>query len=220
MQCLKEREAVLNCAREIYKSGMVTGTWGNVSARVENRELMVITPSGMDYNLLEPPDMVLLDFAGQVVEGQYRPSIEAPMHLSIYHERPEVNAVVHVHSPYAVAFAVARHNIPVILEETAQVVGHEIEVAAYAHCGTRLLADNVLKALGTDKKVVLLANHGLVALGKDMAEALKICYIVEKTAMIALNARILGPVHVLAADDVAILNQSFKSYGQEKVTTK
>lgn len=218
MQYLKEREAVLNCAREIYKSGMVTGTWGNVSTRVENQELMVITPSGMDYNLLEPQDMVLLDFTSEVVEGQYRPSVETPIHLGIYQQRPDVNAVVHVHSPYAVAFAVARQNIPVILEETAQVVGHEIEVAAYAHCGTQSLADNVIQALGTDKKTVLLANHGLVALGRNIAEALKVCYIVEKTAMIALQASTLGSVNALSDEDIAILNQAFKSYGQEKVT--
>ncbi|MGS0764192.1 class II aldolase/adducin family protein [Syntrophomonas curvata] len=216
MQCQPERESVLNCAREIYKSGMVTGTWGNVSVRADNRELMLITPSGMDYSLLEPQDMVLLDFTGKVVEGAYRPSVETPMHLGIYRQRPDVNAVVHVHSPYAVAFAVARRNIPVILEETAQIVGHEIESAAYAHCGTQALADNVIQALGTDRKSVLLANHGLVAVGKDMAEALKVCYIVEKTAMIALRASTLGPIHALSKEDTAILNQNFKSYGQNK----
>lgn len=216
MQCLNERKTVLDCAREIYKSGMVTGTWGNVSARAENRGLIVITPSGMDYNLLEPQDMVLLNFTSEVVEGQYRPSVETPIHLGIYQQRPDVNAVVHVHSPYAVAFAVARRNIPVILEETAQVVGHEIEVAAYAHCGTQTLADNVIQALGSEKKAVLLANHGLVAVGKDIAEALKVCYIVEKTAIIALHATTLGSVNTLSDEDVVILNQNFKSYGQKK----
>jgi len=216
MQYQSEKESVLNCAREIYSSGMVTGTWGNVSVKVENQELMVITPSGMDYNSLEPQDMVLLDFDGKVVEGVYRPSVETPIHMGIYQRRPGVNAVVHVHSPYAVAFSVARRSIPVILEETAQIVGHEIEIAAYAHCGTQSLADNVISALGKDKKAVLLANHGLVALGKDMAEALKVCYIVEKTAMIAIYASTLGSINPLSSEDVAILNQNFKSYGQQK----
>ena len=76
MRYLEERQAVLDCAREIYTSGMVTGTWGNVSVRVTGKKLMVITPSGMDYETLEPEDMVLLDFSGQVVEGKYQPSIE------------------------------------------------------------------------------------------------------------------------------------------------
>jgi L-fuculose-phosphate aldolase len=170
----------------------------------------------MDYSLLEPQDLILLDATGKVVEGSYRPSVETPMHLRIYRQRSDVNAVVHVHSPYAVAYAVARRSIPVILEETAQVVGHEIAVAAYAHCGTQALADNVMQALGSDKKAVLLANHGLVAVGKDMAEALKVCYIVEKTAMIALHASTLGTVQALSDKDIAILNQSFKNYGQKK----
>lgn len=216
MQCQPERKSVLNCAQEIYKSGMVTGTWGNVSVRTDNRELMLITPSGMDYSLLEPQDMVLLDFNGKVVEGAYHPSVETPMHLSIYRQRPDVNAVVHVHSPYALAFAVARRNIPVILEETAQIVGHEIESAAYAHCGTQALADNVIQALGTDRKAVLLANHGLVTVGQDVDEALQVCYIVEKTAMIALRASILGSIHALSNEDTAILNHNFKNYGQKK----
>jgi L-ribulose-5-phosphate 4-epimerase len=216
MQYQMERESVLNSAREIYNSGMVTGTWGNVSAKVKNQELMVITPSGMDYNSLEPQDMVVVDFEGKVVEGSYRPSVETPLHLGIYQKRPDVNAIVHVHSPYAVAFSVARRTIPVILEETAQVVGHEIEIAAYAHCGTQSLADNVISALGKDKRAVLLANHGLVALGKDMAEALKVCYIVEKTAMIAIYASALGSINPLSGEDVAVLNSNFKSYGQQK----
>ncbi len=216
MQYLEERQAVLNCAREIYTSGMVTGTWGNVSVRVADKQLMIITPSGMDYETLEPEDMVLLDFRGQVVEGKYRPSIETSLHLGIYHRRYDINAVVHVHSPYAVAYAVARKNIPVILEETAQVVGHEVEVAAYAHCGSQQLADIAVQALGNNKKALLLANHGLIALGKDMTEALKVSYIVEKTAMISIYASVLGTPHSLSPEDVSFLNQSFKNYGQKK----
>lgn len=216
MQYLEERQAVLKCAREIYKSGMVTGTWGNVSVRVTEKKLMIITPSGMDYETLEAEDMVLLDFNGQVLEGKYRPSIETPLHRGIYQQRSDINAIVHVHSPYAVAFAVARKNIPVILEETAQVVGHEVEVAAYAHCGSQQLADIAVQSLGNNKKALLLANHGLIALGKDIGEALKVSYIVEKTAMISIYASILGTVHSLSGEDISLLNQSFKSYGQKK----
>ncbi len=216
MHYFEERQAVLNCAREIYTSGMVTGTWGNVSVRVADKELMIITPSGMDYATLEPEDMVLLDFNGQVVEGKYRPSIETSLHLGIYKQRSDINAVVHVHSPYAVAFAVARKNIPVILEETAQVIGHEVEVAAYARCGSQQLADIAVQALGEEKKALLLANHGLIALGQDIPEALKICYIVEKTAMISVYASVLGTPHSLFPEDVSFLNQSSKSYGQKK----
>jgi len=213
----EQRRQVLNAAREIFNSHLVAGTWGNVSVRVpEEPGLMVITPSGMDYVTMEEEDLVALDLELKVMEGLYKPSVESQMHARIYRKRQEINAIVHVHAPFASAFAVARKNIPVILEETAQVVGHEIPVAAYAHCGTSQLAENVLKALGNEKKAALLANHGLVAVGADIKEALKICYIAERTAMVAIYAKIMGPPHSLNADDVIYLHRSFKDYGQEK----
>ncbi len=211
------RQQVLNAAREIFDSNLVTGTWGNVSMRAPGEQRLIITPSGMNYAVMEDEDLVVLDFDMKVVEGQYKPSVESPLHTKIYRKRPEINAIVHVHAPFASAFAVARKSIPVILEETAQVVGHEIPVAAYAHCGTGQLADNTLKALGTDKKAVLLANHGLVALGDNIEEAMKVCYITERSAMIAIYAKILGPPHALTVNDVNFLHRSFKDYGQEKI---
>lgn len=215
MNHIKERNEVLAAAREISASGLVSGTWGNVSARIAGKSLMAITPSGMDYDSLNVEDIILLDFEQQVVEGEYQPSVETPLHLKIYKKRPEAMAIAHVHSPYATAFAVARKNIPVVLEETAQAIGHEIGVAAYAHCGTLLLADNVAKALGTNRRAVLLANHGLVAVGETMEKALKICYVAEKTARVAIYARMLGPAHSLSQEDITYLRSSFEHYGQE-----
>ena len=86
----------------------------------------------------------------------------------------------------------------------------------YAHCGSQQLADIAVQTLGNDKKALLLANHGLIALGKDIPEALKVSYIVEKTAMISIYATVLGTPHSLSPEDVSFLNQSFKSYGQKK----
>lgn len=209
------KKQVYETALEIYTSKLVTGTWGNVSARIDESQL-IITPSGMDYNSLEPEDMLVVNMAGQVVEGQYKPSIETPMHIEIYKHRPDINAIVHVHSPYATAFAVAHKPIPVILEETAQVIGHPIKVADYAICGSYELAREVTKCINNNEKAVLLANHGLVALGKDTKEALKICFIAEKTAMIAIYATQLGGVHSLSKDDTLLLNEKFQSYGQHK----
>lgn len=209
------KKQVYETAMEIYTSKLVTGTWGNVSARSENSQL-IITPSGMDYNTLNPEDMLVVNMAGQVVEGEFKPSIETPMHIEIYKHRPDIKAIVHVHSPYATAFAVAHKPIPVILEETAQVIGHPIQVADYAICGSNELAREVTKCINDNEKAVLLANHGLVAFGKDTEEALKICFIAEKTAMIALHAAQLGGVHSLSKEDTAILNEKFKTYGQGK----
>jgi L-fuculose-phosphate aldolase len=212
---LKERKEVMDTAKEIFKANLVSGTWGNVSTRVNGEDLMVVTPSGMNYDSLTVEDMVLIDMQGQVQEGIWKPSMESRLHSRIYTNRPDVGAVVHVHSLFATVFAVAQQNIPVLIEETAQVIGHEIEVAPYAMCGSEELAQNTTERLGQGR-AVLLANHGLIGVGRNTAEALKVCYIAEKTAMIALYARQLGSAIPLPEDDIALLHQSFKNYGQKK----
>ncbi|HZJ84572.1 MAG TPA: class II aldolase/adducin family protein [Syntrophomonadaceae bacterium] len=210
------KDEVYATAIEIYKSNLVMGTWGNVSQRI-NQELFVITPSGMDYDSLSPEDMIIVDKRGEVVAGQYQPSIETRMHIEIYKNRLDVNGIVHVHSPYVTAFAVANQPIPVILEETAQVIGHPIEVAKYALCGSQALAYEVAKCLANQENAVLLANHGLVALGSTLSDALRVCFIAEKTAMIAINAARLGKINSLSKKDILQLHEEFKYYGQTKV---
>jgi L-ribulose-5-phosphate 4-epimerase len=217
MRFLEERRQVLAAAREISQSGMVMGTWGNVSMRCPEPELMLITPSGVDYQLMSMEDMVLLDSSYRIREGSYKPSIETPLHMEIYRNREGVKAIVHVHSIYASSFAVARKSIPVILEETAQVVGHEVPVTEYALCGTQALATAVLDSLGEDRRAVLLANHGLLAAGVSMEDALRICYVVEKTAQIALYAQELGGARTLESAEIVQLYQKFKSYGPSKI---
>lgn len=212
----RERQEVLGAAQEILNAKLVIGTWGNVSRRVQGEDRFVITPSGMEYAKLSPEDMVVMDFDRNVVEGSYRPSIETPMHLAIYSHRPDVGAVVHVHSPYATAFAVANQTIPVILEETAQAIGHAIQVVPYARCGSRRLALEVAETLGEQGRAALLAMHGLVGVGKDMKDALKVCYISEKTAMVALLARQLGPLPSLTEEEIKVFHKGYKSYLQEK----
>lgn len=215
MKYQEERRQVLQTAREILAARMVTGTWGNVSIRVPGEDLLIITPSGMEYEKLKPEDMVLVDFAGQVREGTYRPSVETPMHLAIYQNRTDIKAVVHVHSPYATAFAVAGQAIPVILEETAQAIGHAVEVVPYARCGSKLLASQVVATLGSSGRAVLLAMHGMVGVGEDLKDALKVCYITEKTAMVALLARQLAPLPSLDQKDIEEFRQGYHGYLQE-----
>lgn len=215
MHYLEERRLVMQTAMEISTSGMVTGTWGNVSTRA-GEDQMVITPSGMDYNTMSIEDMVVLNLENAVVEGIYRPSIETPLHTAVYKNRPDVQAIVHVHSIYAAAFAVAGRSIPVVLEESAQALGGEVPVADYARCGTMDLAESVVKALGTDRTAVLMANHGLIGVGKDMKAALRVCHIAEKTARVSIYALLLGSCNSLSPADVQVLNHKFKGYGQNK----
>lgn len=215
MQYLQQRQDVLRAAQTIARTKMVVGTWGNVSVRVPDRPYLLITPSGMKYDTMTIEDIVMVDWSGTTVEGIWKPSVETPTHVRIYQQRSDVNAIVHVHSPYLTAFAVAGLPVPVILEETAQVIGHEIKTAPYAICGTARLADNVVQTLGSGV-AVLMANHGMVGVGRNIEEALRVCYIAEETARIALLAQSLGQVRALDPAEIAKLHRGFAAYGQTK----
>jgi L-fuculose-phosphate aldolase len=252
MDYLEERKQVLAVAKAIFQSGLVMGTWGNVSARCKSREqireqdldqspklnlevnpeqslelspelnpqqdqvMMIITPSGMDYETMDIVDLVQVDAQGQVVQGQFKPSTESALHLAIYRARPLVNAIVHTHSLFATAFAVAGKSLPVILEEMAQVIGHEVQVSPYAPCGTEALAETTVAALSPDKEAVFLANHGLVTLGKTPEEALTKANVVEKACQIYIYAKVLGGSNTIPNEDIHTLQEAFKSYGQKK----
>jgi len=211
-----ERQQVIRIGKEIYQQGLVAGTWGNVSCRLKPDHYFLITPSGMPYESLQPEDLVVMDLEGNIVDGERKPSSEYRLHVRIYKGRPDAGAIVHVHSPWALAYAVAYQPIPVLLEESAQVLGGPVPVARYAHAGTDELAAAACEALGKESKAVLLANHGLVGLGKNLEEALLVCIIAEKTARIGLTARLLGTVNSLSPEDVQYLHQSFRDYGQPK----
>lgn len=215
MRYLKERKEVLDISREIYKEKLVPGTWGNVSQRIKNEPLLLITPSGIDYLTMTMEDIVLLDLDANRIEGQRNPSTETLLHTEIYRQRPDVGAIVHVHSTFASAFAVAAKSIPVILEETAQIIGHAIQVTPYAPCGTTELANQAVQSLG-EGRAVLLANHGLVGVGDDLSSALKVCEIAEKTAMVCVYANSLGQINELGAEEIALLKEKFSHYGQAK----
>lgn len=215
MEHLELRLQIIEKARQMAKSGMVPGTWGNVSGRVPRQTRFLITPSGMEYDQMMPEDLVLMDGQGTVLEGRWKPSTEWRMHAAIYNARPDINAVIHNHSIYATAFAAARQPVPAVTEELAQVVGGPVPVACYEAAGTEELARAVVEALG-DRCAVLLANHGVVAAGSGMEEAWRVSIIVEKTAQIAILARVLGNAHELSTEEIARLRNAFlHSYGQK-----
>ena len=208
------KRELIKTVQQMCDAGLVLGTWGNISARKD--DFFWITPSGMDYQLLTCQDLVKVDLASGKDEGRWRPSSEWRLHAAIYKKRPDCKAIVHTHSVYATAFASARAAVPPIVEEMAQVVGGSVEVAEYALAGSWQLAENAARALGS-KTAVLLANHGLVGVGKNLSEALKVCQIVEKTAQIALLSRVLGPVYTLSADDIRKLRDFYlTAYGPKK----
>jgi L-fuculose-phosphate aldolase len=205
-------EIVTTC-RLMMSAGLVVGTWGNVSQRC-SPESFQITPSGVPYDKLLPEDLVAVDLETGSCSGRLRPSTETPLHAAIYRSRPDVQAIVHAHSPYAAVFAVNRTEIPPLLEEMAQLVGGSVRVAPYAASGSTDLADGAVDAL-QGRAAVLLANHGLVGVGRTLLDALTVCQVVEKSAQVFLWARLSGNPHLLGEQDVLELRRGFlQNYGQ------
>lgn len=213
---LRAQEKVAQLSKKMLQSGLVAGTWGNISTLVPQLGAVVITPSGMDYTTIEPMDMVVLDLHGKVLAGNRKPSSEAPLHLAIYQARPDITGIVHTHSEVATSFAVIRQPIEPVVEDAAMLVGGAVQVAQYALPGTEELAQNVVAALG-ERYAVLMANHGLVGIGKDVDEAFTVCQVVEKCAKIYAWAKTLGQPALLPEQDIAVLAKLYRSsYGQPK----
>jgi L-fuculose-phosphate aldolase len=198
----KEKNLVLETAQKILKKGLVTGTAGNVSLCLppeEGRQLLAITPSSRYYDSLGVDDIQILDFEAHTIEGSLTPSIETALHIGIYRARKNVNAVIHTHSVYASAIAVAGLDIPAILDDQVAFLGGEIKLAEHALAGSREQVVNILAAL-EDRSAVLIPNHGAVGTGRTMREALTACELIEKTARIYLLAMSTGKVNLMPAE--------------------
>ena len=205
-------EIVATC-RVMMSTGLVVGTWGNVSRRC-SPESFQITPSGVPYNELLPEDLVTVNLQTGSCSGRLCPSTETPLHVAIYRSRPDVGAIVHTHSPYAAVFAVNRIEIPPLLEEMAQLMGGSVRVAPYAAPGSAELAEGAVDAL-QGRAAVLLANHGLVGVGHTLRDALTVCQVVEKSAQVFLWAKLSGSPHLLDEQEVQELRRGFlQNYGQ------
>lgn len=182
--------AVLAAAKELLDKGLVEGTSGNVSARQADGTVC-ITPSSVDYRQMTLEDLVVIDAGGAPVSGSRPPSSEKALHLACYAAFPEVGAVIHSHAVHASMFAVARMPLPVAIDEFSVYVGGEVAVTEYAPSGSDEVGVAAVKALA-DRGAALLANHGMVAVGRSPADALHITAVVERTAEIVLGARALG----------------------------
>jgi L-fuculose-phosphate aldolase len=161
-----------------------------VSARLTD-ETVCLTPSSLAYEKMTLDDLVVCDLDGKVVEGDRSPTTEKALHLACYRRYPEVGAVIHSHAEFATMYAVLRQPIPALIEEVVVYVGGDIPVAEYRGTGTDELGDEVASRLH-DRSAVLLANHGMVAVGRDTDEAYHNTALVERTARILWGARLLG----------------------------
>jgi L-fuculose-phosphate aldolase len=185
------RQEMIAACNNLAHLGFFISTWGNISVRVE--EGMLITPSRMDYAQLVPEDIVLISMDGRKLRGERVPSSETALHHLVMTTRPDMGAIVHTHSPYASIIACAQRALPVVVEDMAQIIGGTVHCAPYTPGGRHHeLAEAVTSALGDEAMAVLLANHGVLAGGRTLEEAMTACRVLEKAALLYLHAEMLG----------------------------
>ncbi len=204
------REALAATARETVARGLNAGAAGNVSVRHEQGFL--ITPSGLPGEALTAEQMVHVDLDG-IFHGPLKPSSEWRIHRDIYAARPEVNAVVHAHSPHAVSLACLHRDIPPFHYMVAMAGGKDIPCAQYATFGSQALSDAVLAAL-RGRRACLMANHGLVAVGASLSAALTLALQVEELAAQYWRACLLGTPVLLSDAEMDEVLARFREYGQ------
>jgi L-ribulose-5-phosphate 4-epimerase len=210
----KLRQIVYELHMELPRNGLVAWTSGNLSARDPATNLVVIKPSGVSYDNLSPEKMVILDLAGNIVEGELKPSSDTATHLVIYRERADVFGVVHTHSTFATAFAAVGRPIPPILTAICDEFGAEIPVGGFAPIGNEEIGLEVVRSIGKGR-AILMQNHGVFTIGATPGAAVKTAVMVEDVARTVFYALQLGVPIEIPADMVARLHRRYmEEYGQ------
>ena len=198
----------------IYRAGLVTMHAGNASGIDRKRGLVVIKPSGMDYDKLRPQDMVVTDLEGRKVSGRWNPSVDLPHHLYLYKHGPEIGGVIHTHSNYATSFALLGRPIPVYLTAIADEFGAEVPCVPYTDNQGDHIGEEILKYMGK-APAVLLAQHGVFAFGPTPRAALKSAVMLEDVAKTCHLALLLGKPKPLPAREVCKWYDRYHTtYGQ------
>ena len=189
MRYPEERVKVVAGGQQMLQRGFTEGTSGNVSMRVPDGAL--ITPSTIPYMEIAPEDVVLMDLEGNILEGEKVASVEHKVHLECYKRRANVGAVVHSHPIVGSIFAASRTPLPAFLDEFGVYIGEEVRVAEWGMSGTQEIADQVADALG-EHNAAFIAQHGMVAVGRDIDHAMLNTARVERAGLIFLGTKLLG----------------------------
>ncbi len=206
------RIALVAAARSLTTQGLNRGTSGNIGVRLKTSFL--ITPSGVPADELSPEAMVEMDFSGATVSPG-KPSSEWRFHRDIFVARAEIGAVVHTHSRYATTLACLQREIPAFHYMIARAGGDSVRCTPYAIFGSQALSDLALQAL-ENRKACLLGNHGLIALGFDLADALAMAVEVESLCEQYWSALQLGEPKLLSGRQMQAVLEKFKDYGRRQ----
>lgn len=204
----RARHEVFDAARAMYAARLVSVSSGNASARVEGEDAIAITPSSVPWDELEPEGVAIIGLDGHALDAPMRPSAELPLHLAVYHARPDVGGVVHTHSTSVTALSLLRRPLPPVIDEIVAWFGGQVEVAGYSFSGTAALATNAVAALG-DRAAVILASHGDVCVGPSVDDALRVAAMMESAAAAYLAALAAGAPVVLPDDAIAAAREVY-----------
>ena len=217
------KNEVYNANLELVENRLVLFTWGNVSAIDRNQALIAIKPGGVEYSSMIPDDMVILDLYGEVVEGKYKPSSDAPTHLYLYKEFPEIGAIVHTHSEWATIWAQAGKSIPVLGTTHADYFNGEVPCTRslnkqeidndYEINTGKVIGEAFIGKRPMDIPGALVHGHGPFCWGKDAAEAVHNAVVLEQIAKMAYHTLNLNPEAKLNPD---LLDKHFsRKHGPE-----
>ena len=196
------------------KHGLVTMTSGNVSGRDFDSGLVVIKPSGVDFEELTPEDMSVVDLDGNVKEGKFKPSVDTATHLYVYRHMPNVGSVIHTHSNFATAFAAAGKPIPCYLTAIADEFGGPIPISEYAKIGGEEIGQEIVAKIGSCP-ALLIKNHGVFTVGRTVSDAFKAAVMVEDVAKTCYLALCIGRPEEIPAEEVARAHKRYiEKYGQ------
>lgn len=217
MELMEIRQQLIDACLWLQAKGLVIGTWGNVSVRLDEQRIL-LTPSAVPYDTMTPEDLVIVDMEGKKTEGSRCPTSEMQLHRLVYLARPDIHAVVHCHSVYASAMCALGEGIPAILEDMPQLIGGGVPVTArYISAGNHLeLAREAAACMG-DKNAVLLRNHGAVGCGRSLSEALVCCQVVEKASQCYLAVGDRAAMQAIPDEEAAKERYRFLyHYGKEE----
>ncbi len=177
------KQRVFDCMMALVREGYVQGTGGNVSLLVDGEDVVAVTPSQREYDTMTVDEICVVDFDLKPVEDNgLKPSMETAMHIGVYRNRKDVGAVVHTHQIYASVFALLNQPIPALFDEVSMTIGPLVDVIPYALSGSPQLIENVKSKLDNRANCYLIQNHGVLALGPDLAKAKRCAELLEKTA--------------------------------------
>ena len=210
----EERRLIAEYGRKLSAAGLCPGTSGNISIMDRGKGLMAISPSGMDYDIIEAEDVPVCTLCGEIAEGSRKPSSELQLHLAFYREKPHIAAIVHTHSVFCSVFAALGEPLRAVHYAIGDAGTDVVPCAPYRLFGTKELSEAAVASCG-ESDAVLLANHGIVCCGEDIKSAYSLAKGLEYVAEVQYRAMCIGKPHILTRQQMEAVIDKVSSYGQK-----